>query len=332
MDPLVVFGKQARAPNTNGEFFRFTSDKGMKRIIRMVDVKSDPLEPAKFKHKRVPRGAPSPPAPVNHSPPRPLSVKDMAAWKVPPCISNWKNPKGYTIPLNKRLAADGRGLQEVAVNDGFAKLSEALYVAEREARDEVEGRTKLAQKQLAKMTQARNDELRRLANQAREERARGTTAQSAPSSEARQRDEIRDERRREYEREQRLKKKGGTAREGRDRDISEKLALGQSTGSSRNAHYDSRLFNQQQGLASGFGEEDDYNIFDKQLFTTQTNIYRPDKEKIAKEQEAQAKQSTMQLEFEKDEEDPFGLGTLLQETKRDRDRGGDDRPSKRRRN
>ena len=31
--------------------------------------------------------------------------------------------QGYTIPLDKRLAADGRGLQEVQINDKFAKLS-----------------------------------------------------------------------------------------------------------------------------------------------------------------------------------------------------------------
>ena len=35
-----------------------------------------------------------------------------------------QNAKGYTIPLDKRLAADGRGLQEVHINDNFAKLSE----------------------------------------------------------------------------------------------------------------------------------------------------------------------------------------------------------------
>jgi SNW domain-containing protein 1 len=33
---------------------------------------------------------------------------------IPPCISNWKNNKGFTIPLDKRLAADGRGLQDVS--------------------------------------------------------------------------------------------------------------------------------------------------------------------------------------------------------------------------
>jgi SNW domain-containing protein 1 len=48
-----------------------------------------------------------------HSPPRKVSVTDQEAWKIPPCVSNWKNAKGYTIPLDKRMAADGRGLQEV---------------------------------------------------------------------------------------------------------------------------------------------------------------------------------------------------------------------------
>ena len=40
-------------------------------------------------------------------------------------------PQGYTIPLDKRLAADGRGLQDPHINDKFAKLAEALYIADR---------------------------------------------------------------------------------------------------------------------------------------------------------------------------------------------------------
>jgi len=41
------------------------------------------------------------------------------------------SPQGYTIPLDKRLAADGRGLQTVHINENFAKLAEALYIADR---------------------------------------------------------------------------------------------------------------------------------------------------------------------------------------------------------
>jgi SNW domain-containing protein 1 len=109
------------------------------------DMPVDPLEPPKFRHKKVPRGPGSPPVPVMHSPPRALSVKDQADWKIPPCISNWKNPKGYTIPLDKRLAADGRGLQSSTVNDGFGKLMESLLTAEQAARTAVELRSQVRQ-------------------------------------------------------------------------------------------------------------------------------------------------------------------------------------------
>src|SRR5947208_13833285 len=98
----------------------------------------DPMEPPKFKHKRIPRGPPSRPPPVMHSPPRKLTAEDQEMWKIPPPISNWKNPKGFTVPLDKRLAADGRGLEDVAINDKFATLSESLAMAERHAREEIQ--------------------------------------------------------------------------------------------------------------------------------------------------------------------------------------------------
>ena len=39
------------------------------------------MEPPKFRHKKVPRGTGSPPVPVMHSPPRPVTVKDQQASK-----------------------------------------------------------------------------------------------------------------------------------------------------------------------------------------------------------------------------------------------------------
>ena len=42
---------------------------------------------------KIPRGPPSPPAPVMHSPTRKVTVKEQQDWKIPPCISNWKNAK-----------------------------------------------------------------------------------------------------------------------------------------------------------------------------------------------------------------------------------------------
>jgi len=127
-------------PTQQGE--NFNSGVGQ-RIIRLTEMQQDPLDPPKFKHKKAPRGPPSPPVPVMHSPPRKLTIKDQQDWKIPPCISNWKNNKGYTISLDKRLASDGRGLQETVINDNFAKLSEALYLAERNAREEVAKRSEI---------------------------------------------------------------------------------------------------------------------------------------------------------------------------------------------
>lgn len=62
-----------------------------------------------------------------------------------------------------------------------------------------------------------------------------------------------------------------------DRDISEKIALGQAQPTSRGeAMFDQRLFNQTAGLGSGFGHDEDYNLYDKPLFTDRTaaSIYK----------------------------------------------------------
>ena len=67
----------------------------------------------------------------------------MADWKVPACISNWKNAKGYTIPLHMRLQADGRSLQDTSVNEKFATFADSMYAAEKQARKEVEERNKV---------------------------------------------------------------------------------------------------------------------------------------------------------------------------------------------
>ena len=105
-----------------------------------------------------------------HSPPRKITSDEQKEWFIPPCISNWKNARGYTIPLDKRLAADGRGLQEVTINDNFAKFAEALYIADRHAREEVEKRAQMQKKLAQKEKESKEMHLRMLAQKAREER------------------------------------------------------------------------------------------------------------------------------------------------------------------
>lgn len=161
-------------PSQQGQSF---NSGAKQRVIRMVEAQVDPMEPPKFKiNKKIPRGPPSPPAPVMHSPTRKVTVKEQKEWKIPPCISNWKNAKGYTIPLDKRLAADGRGLQQVHINENFAKLAEALYIADRKAREAVEMRAQLEKKLAQKEKEKKEDHLRQLAEKARNERAGLKTA------------------------------------------------------------------------------------------------------------------------------------------------------------
>ncbi|KAE8586118.1 hypothetical protein XENTR_v10021558 [Xenopus tropicalis] len=175
------------------------------RVIRMVEMQKDPMEPPRFKiNKKIPRGPPSPPAPVMHSPSRKMTVKEQQEWKIPPCISNWKNAKGYTIPLDKRLAADGRGLQTVHINENFAKLAEALYIADRKAREAVEMRAQVERKMAQKEKEKKEEKLRELAQIARERRAGIKSHTDKEDGEAREREEIRHERRKERQHERNL--------------------------------------------------------------------------------------------------------------------------------
>ena len=156
------------APNPDAPGF---NPAAKQRVIRVVDAQVDPMEPSKFKHTKTPAGPPEAPVPVLHSPPRKLTVEDQQAWKIPPCISNWKNAQGFIIPLDKRLAADGRGLQEVTINNKFAALSEALYVSERKAAEDLRVRNQIRKKMALKEKEDKEAELRELASKARLERA-----------------------------------------------------------------------------------------------------------------------------------------------------------------
>jgi len=206
--------------------------------------------------------------------------------------------------------------------------------------------------------------LRKLAAETREKRA-GFAAMHAGADlmeteeerkEREERDSIREDRKRERERDRRLEalghKKSKLARD-EDRDVSEKIALGEQpiSATSSEVQYDSRLFSQSQGMDSGFAHDDTYNVYDKPLFkgTSASMLYRPKKnedtdvygdstsvEKILNTSRFKpdkdfngvdrTKPDTRQtpVEFEKDEkekekekeeEDPFGLDEFLKEAK-----------------
>lgn len=326
------------------------------RVIRMIEVQKDPLEPPRFKiNKKIPQAPPSPPAPVVHSPTRKLTVKEQQEWKIPPCISNWKNAKGYTIPLDKRLAADGRGLQQAHVNERFAKLAEALYIADRKAREQVEMRAQMKKKLAQKEKEKKEEHLRQLAQKAREERAGIKVSSSVEvDDDIKEREQIRYERHKERQRERNIQRaapeKRSKLERQRERDISEQIALGLANprASANEVQFDERLFNQSKGIASGFGDDEDYAVYDRPWKTgneVAQTIYRPrgnwEKETYGDELEDLASTSKFvpdkgfegtdrrakrdgPVVFEKtekivdktEEEDPFGLDVFLKEAKK----------------
>ncbi|KAJ8793780.1 hypothetical protein J1605_019201 [Eschrichtius robustus] len=324
------------------------------RVIRMVEMQKDPMEPPRFKiNKKIPRGPPSPPAPVMHSPSRKMTVKEQQEWKIPPCISNWKNAKGYTIPLDKRLAADGRGLQTVHINENFAKLAEALYIADRKAREAVEMRAQVERKMAQKEKEKHEEKLREMAQKARERRAGIKTHVEKEDGEARERDEIRHDRRKERQHDRNLSRaapdKRSKLQRNENRDISEVIALGvPNPRTSNDVQYDQRLFNQSKGMDSGFagGEDEIYNVYDqawrggkdmaqniyrpsknldKDMYgddleaRIKTNRFVPDKEFSGSDRRQRGREGPVQFE-----EDPFGLDKFLEEAKQ---HGGSKRPS-----
>ncbi|GAB1597327.1 SNW domain-containing protein 1-like [Argonauta hians] len=345
--PVRHADKQAPA-----QYIRYTpSQQGVsynsgakQRIIRMVDVQKDPMEPARFKvNKKIPRGPPSPPAPVLHSPNRKVTVKEQQEWKIPPCISNWKNAKGYTIPLDKRLAADGRGLQGVHINENFAKLAEALYIADRKAREAVEMRAQIEKKMAQKEKEKKEGNLRLLAQKAREERA--GIRRDDKEEEVAERDELRKERSKDRQRDRNLARaapdKRSKLQRERERDVSEMIALGlpnTGVGDAQEVQFDQRLFNRTKGMDSGFGDDEAYNVYDKpwrQDRSIADSIYKPfknadkdmygdDLETIMKTKRFEAEKGFAgtdksrnrdgPVQFEEDP-DPFGLDKFLTEAK-----------------
>ncbi|KAJ3093320.1 SNW domain-containing protein 1, partial [Physocladia obscura] len=140
-----------------------------------------------------------------------------------------------------------------------------------------------------------------------------------------------------------------------ERDISEKIALGLTQPSaSRESQFDQRLFNQSSGMSSGFGAEDTYNLYDKPLFSgsSAAAIYRP-KKALDEHQDAIPGVRTDRIErivdgasmsrgphkgfqgteggsaggsgrdgpvqFEREEEDVFGIDEFMSTAKRGRD-------------
>lgn len=228
-------------------------------------------------------------------------------------------------------------------------MAEALYIADRKAREAVEARTQLEKKLAQKEKEKKEDMLRQMAQRARDERAGLRMPDSEPGSsqDVKERDELRAERHRDRVRDRNLARaapdKRSKLQRERERDISEQIALGMpaKTATSGETMYDQRLFNTTKGMDSGYGDDEAYNVYDKpwrdagslgshlyrpskqidqELYggdldkIVNTNRFVPDKEFSGTDRSAQNTR-TGPVQFEK-EEDPFGLDQFLNMAKK----------------
>ena len=276
-----------------------TSNSTSNRLISITSRPIDPLENIKFTHRKIPHSNPNDPVPVMHSPQRKITAQDQRNWKIPPCISSSKNPKGLVIPLDLRIMADGRNLKEYKANPNFSKFADVLFIAEKSARAEIEERNRIQESIQMKATLKKEEELKLAAKQARMEKAAmnlnsisnissvNTTKSNVTSDlllgrirsrslekEKNERDELRKIRKKEieYNRRVEMSMKG---KKKHDRDISEKIALGQAQPTL--PVVDPRLYSQVAGIGDGFKEDSDNDLYDKPLFDekiTGTNIYK----------------------------------------------------------
>uniref|UniRef100_A0A914Q379 SKI-interacting protein SKIP SNW domain-containing protein n=1 Tax=Panagrolaimus davidi TaxID=227884 RepID=A0A914Q379_9BILA len=188
------------------------------------------------------------------------------------------------ISLDKRLVADGLGLQQAHINENFANFSEALDLAEKSARDAVEARNQVKKSIALKNKSAQDGKMREMALKAKEERAKNNTKdeidEDARESDAIRLDQIENIRRKRNiarSRSDKLEKH----RHDKDRDVSEKIAIGLPDSLARNGEtlFHSRLFYQSRGLDSSGIDDETYSAYVKP-WRPETNIqrtYRPSK-------------------------------------------------------
>lgn len=133
-------------------------------------------------------------------------------------------------------------------NERFAGFAEALYLAEKHAREEVEQRGRVVGQIDHQRREVHDAHIREVASRARAEDHKSKEKES--------------------------------------RDISEPYKLGKAhmriTGEEH--LYDTRLFDKSSGLTSGFADDESYDLYDKPLFKTGAAaidaIYRPSNERI----------------------------------------------------
>jgi SNW domain-containing protein 1 len=92
-----------------------------------------------------------------------------------------------------------------------------------------------------------------------------------------------------------------------ERDISEKVALGQAQPTHQDLAYDQRLFDNAGGLEAGNSDSEDDHLYDKPLFADRSALHAQTVSSGAKDKATR----TAPVQFEMHKESIFGMNDLL---------------------
>ncbi|SCU96329.1 LAMI_0F06172g1_1 [Lachancea mirantina] len=258
---------------------------GPKKSVKVIKQVSDPLQPKMFKiKKRVAPPVEEPFAPILHksgSGGFTLTQEEKDDWNIPAAISNWKNPNGYAVDLQNRVASSSKVENTFSGRSSKSlELSNALDLAERKAREEVHLRAEIKKQEAERLTREREEKLRLMALRARERKDHGLahffSSADPQADQARQRQIIAEERRKQLELEARQSKWSTADRlrflaHSQGRDVSEKVIIGAAkTTDSEDIVHDSRLYTKA-------ARRNESQVYDSPLFMqeSRSSIYRP---------------------------------------------------------
>lgn len=276
---------------TDSQYVKFKPKNSKKQRIALIqEIQEDPFCPPQYKNKRIPHGSKGTPDVLLQDPPRKVTQEDQNNWKIPPCISNSKNSRGFVLPLQMRISADGRNTSDPRINERFLSFSNALYQSEKQGRKALEEKKRIQQTLAHEELIKREEKIKREIEKTKREKdslfQKSVIESKIESDEDSDGEKEAEEKRglirkmikKNAEREVRMKNMGSNRRkEIRDveRDLAEKIALGQKVEGKGVVEIDDRVADLVPGLDSGFKGEDAYDLYDKPLFNdaVKTNIY-----------------------------------------------------------
>lgn len=221
-------------------------------IVRVAEKKVDPFDPSRFRNRKLIEIQEKDPEPILTTPIQKLTPEEEKYWYVPPVISNWRNPAGNVIPMDKRVAADGRRTIKPEISDKFAVMNRALEATMQSINEAAHQRAIQQRQLLIKQQEEEKEQQREEVRKLREEKMR---IAALKNKEERQRDRIIEEHNEERKR-----------LANRKRDISSTVTPGFALVSQTEDAFDHTLFGKNAGIDQGFVDEETNSAYDQPLF------------------------------------------------------------------